>query len=103
MQKRNGERKDCEEKRKEVKGDHHIKGYGSQIFKSRSRSTVKGSWSETWRDYIRLLDASILKFSKEKDLFCESYELFKILCHIWFFGHISKLFELFWIYSFEIL
>jgi hypothetical protein len=46
VQKRNGERKDCEEKekkRKEVKGDQHIKGCGSQIFKSRSRSTMKGS------------------------------------------------------------
>ncbi len=57
MQKRNKERKDCEEKekkRKEVRGDQHIKGCGSQIFKSRSRSTVKGSRSETWRDYKRL-------------------------------------------------
>jgi ribosomal protein L19E len=43
-----------EKKRKEVKGDPHIKGCGSQIFKSRSRSTVKRSWSETWRDYRRL-------------------------------------------------
>jgi hypothetical protein len=41
-------------KRKELRGDQHIKGCGSQIFKSRSRSTVKGSWSETWRDYRRL-------------------------------------------------
>jgi len=46
VQKRNGERKKCEEKekkRKEVKGDQHIKGCESQIFKSRSRSTVKRS------------------------------------------------------------
>jgi hypothetical protein len=51
VQKRNEERKDYEEKekkRKEVKGDQHINGCGSQIFKSRSRSIVKGSWSETW-------------------------------------------------------
>ncbi len=57
MQKRNGERKECEEKekkRKEVKGDQHIKGCGSQIFKSRSRSTMKGSWNETRRNYRRL-------------------------------------------------
>jgi len=57
VQKRNGERKKCEEKekkRKEVKGDQHIKGCESQIFKSRSRSTVKRSWSETSRDYRRL-------------------------------------------------
>jgi hypothetical protein len=50
MQKRNGERKECEEKekkRKKVRRDQHIKGYGSQIFKSRSRSIVKRSWSET--------------------------------------------------------
>jgi hypothetical protein len=50
VQKRNGERKECEKKekkRKEVKGDQHIKGCASQIFKSRSTSTMKGSWSET--------------------------------------------------------
>jgi len=44
VQKRNGERKECEEKenkRKEVKGYQHIKGCESQIFKSRSRSTVR--------------------------------------------------------------
>jgi hypothetical protein len=54
VQKRNKERKECEEKekkRKEVEGYQHIKGCGSQIFKSRSRSIVKRSWSETWRDY----------------------------------------------------
>jgi hypothetical protein len=57
MQKRNGERKKCEKKekkRKEVRRDQHIKGCGSQIFTSRSRSTVKRSWSETWRHYKRL-------------------------------------------------
>ncbi len=57
MQKRNKEIKECEEKekkRKEVKGYEHIKGCGSQIFKSRSRATVKRSCSETWRDYRRL-------------------------------------------------
>ncbi len=59
MQKRNGERKECEKKekkRKEVRGDQHIKGCESQIFKSRSRSrsTVKRSWREIWRDYKRL-------------------------------------------------
>ncbi len=57
MQKKNAERKECEEKKKkikEVRGDQHIKGCGSQIFKSKSRSTVKESWSETWRDYRRL-------------------------------------------------
>jgi hypothetical protein len=50
-------RKECEEKKKKkkkVRGDQHIKGCGSQIFKSRSRSTVKGSWSETLKDYKRL-------------------------------------------------
>jgi len=57
VQKRNGERKECEEKekkRKEVKVDQHIKGCGSQIFKSTFRSTMKRSWNETWRDYKRL-------------------------------------------------
>jgi hypothetical protein len=57
VQKKNGERKECEEKEKktkEVKGDQHIKGCESQIFKSRFRSIVKRSWSETWRDYRRL-------------------------------------------------
>jgi hypothetical protein len=43
-----------EKKRKEVKGDPHIKGCESQILKSRSRSTVKRSWSETRRDCRRL-------------------------------------------------
>jgi hypothetical protein len=44
VQKRNGERKECEEKekkRKEVRGDQHIKGCQSENFKSRSKSTVK--------------------------------------------------------------
>ncbi len=57
MQKRNGERKKCEEKEnkiKKVRGDQHIKGCESQIFKSRSISTMKRSQSETWRDYRRL-------------------------------------------------
>ncbi len=46
MQKRNGGKKNCEEKemkRKGVRGDQHIKGCGSQILKSRSRSTMKRS------------------------------------------------------------
>jgi hypothetical protein len=90
VQKRNGERKEVKrKKRKEVRGNPHIKGCGSQIFKSRSRFTMKRYWSETWRDYTRLSNVSILKISKEKDLFCESYKLLKILCQIWFFGHIS--------------
>jgi hypothetical protein len=51
------ERKECEEKekkRKEVRGDQHIKGCGSETFKSRFRSTGKRSWSETWIYYRRL-------------------------------------------------
>jgi len=50
VQKKNGEKKECEKKekkRKEVRGDQHIKGCVSQIFKSRSRSIMKRSWSET--------------------------------------------------------
>jgi hypothetical protein len=43
-----------EKKRKEVRGDPHIKSCENQIFKSRSRSTMKIFWSETWRDYRRL-------------------------------------------------
>jgi len=78
-----------EKKRKEVRGDPHIKGSRSQIFKSRSRSIVKRSWSETWRHCRRIQDASILKISEKKDVFCESYEFLKILCQIWFLGHIS--------------
>jgi hypothetical protein len=57
VQKRNGERKECEEKEKkrnDMKGYQHIKGCESQIFKSRSRSIVKGSWSETLKDYKRI-------------------------------------------------
>jgi hypothetical protein len=89
---RNEERKEKkrkEKKRKEVRGNPHIKSCESQIFKFRSRSTVKRSWSETWRYYRRLYDASILQISRKKDLFCESYELLKILHQIWFFGQIS--------------
>ncbi len=37
-----------------MRGDPHMKGYGGQIFKSRSRSTVKRSQSETWGDCRRL-------------------------------------------------
>jgi len=50
VQKRNGERKECEEKekkRKEVRRDQHIKGCGSHTFISKSRSIVKRYWSET--------------------------------------------------------
>jgi hypothetical protein len=57
VQKKNGERKESEEKKKErkkVRGDQHIKGCGNQIFKSRFRSIVKRSWSETWRNCRRL-------------------------------------------------
>jgi hypothetical protein len=36
-----------ENKIKELKGIQHIKGYGSQIFKTRSRYTMKRSWNET--------------------------------------------------------
>jgi hypothetical protein len=46
VQKRKEERKECEKKekkRKDVRGDQHIKGCGSQIFKSKSRSTMKRS------------------------------------------------------------
>jgi hypothetical protein len=51
VQKRNRERKEVKRKKKEkkkgVRGDPHIKGCGSQIFKSRFRFTVKRSWNET--------------------------------------------------------
>jgi hypothetical protein len=50
VQKKSEERKECEKKekkRKEVRGNQHIKGCGSQIFKSKSKSIVKRSWSET--------------------------------------------------------
>jgi hypothetical protein len=50
VQKRNKERKECEKKekkRKEVRGDQHIKGCGNHIVKSKSRSTMKRSYSET--------------------------------------------------------
>ncbi len=57
MQKRNGERKEFEEKekkKKKVRGDQHIKGCGSQIFKFRYKSNVKRSWNETWKIYRKL-------------------------------------------------
>jgi hypothetical protein len=65
-------------KRKEVRGDQHSKSCESQIFKC--RSIVKRY--ETWNVFI-------FKIPKEKDMFCESYELLKTLCQIWFFGHIT--------------
>jgi hypothetical protein len=37
-----------------MKGNQHIKGCGNQIFKSKSKSIVKRSWIETWKDYRRL-------------------------------------------------
>ncbi len=46
MQKRNEERKECEKKggeKEKLRGDQHIKGCESQIFKSRFRSTMKQS------------------------------------------------------------
>ncbi len=49
-----GRSEEKEKKRKEVRGDPHIKGCGSQIFKSRPRSIVKISWNETSRDCRRL-------------------------------------------------
>jgi hypothetical protein len=55
VQKRNGERKECEEKekkRKEVRSTYQ--SCGSQIFKARFRATVKISWSETWRGCRKL-------------------------------------------------
>jgi len=60
MQKRNEKRKECEKKEnkiRKVKRDQHIKTCGSQIFKSfksRSKSIVKRSWSETSIEYKRL-------------------------------------------------
>jgi hypothetical protein len=40
--------------KKEVKGDQHIEGCESQIFKYTFRSTLKRSWIETWRGCRRL-------------------------------------------------
>jgi len=39
---------------------------------------------------------------QKKKMSCESYELLKILCQIWFFDHISFI-ECFWICNFRIL
>jgi len=51
---KHGKERSEEKEKKEVRGDPHIKGCGSQIFKSRSRPTMKRSWNETWRDCRRL-------------------------------------------------
>jgi hypothetical protein len=51
---RKGKNVKRKKKKKKVRKDQHIKGCGSQIFKSRFRSIVKRSWSETWRDYRKL-------------------------------------------------
>jgi len=54
VQKRNGERKECEEEKKKSERRSTYQCCGSQIFKSRSRFTMKRSWNETWKDYRRL-------------------------------------------------
>jgi hypothetical protein len=77
-----------------VRGDQHIKSCGSQIFKSRSRSTMKRFWSETWKDYKRLYDASIIKIPKENDMFVKVM-CFWTLCHIRIFGHIFFVWTIF--------
>jgi hypothetical protein len=41
-------------RKKKVKGNQHFEGCESQIFKSRFRSTIKRSWSETWMDCRKL-------------------------------------------------
>jgi hypothetical protein len=43
---KHGKERNEEKEKKEVKGDPHIKGCGNQIFKSKSRSTLKRSWIE---------------------------------------------------------
>ncbi len=35
---------------------------------------VKECWSETWKDYYKVWDLFILKFSKKMDLLCEKYD-----------------------------
>ncbi len=80
MQKRNGEKKECEEKekkRKEVRGDQHFK-----VVKVKS---LKLDLELLWKDLEVKLgevvdDYRTLLFSKEKDMFGESYELLKTLC-----------------------
>ncbi len=57
MQKKSKERKECEEKekkRKDARGDQHMKSCRSQILKSRSRFIVQRFCSETCRDYRKL-------------------------------------------------
>jgi hypothetical protein len=69
-------------KKKDVNEDQHIEGYESKSFNSKFKSIVKKSCSETWRDCKRLQGAYILKILEEKDMFCGSYELLKMLCRI---------------------
>jgi hypothetical protein len=57
VQKKSKERKECEEKekkRKDARGDQHMKSCRSQILKSRSRFIVQRFCSETCRDYRKL-------------------------------------------------
>lgn len=64
---------------------YKIKGWESQSFKS--RSMIKVFWNETWKDYKRVWNVSILKFKKKMDLFSESYKVLKILIQSWFVEH----------------
>jgi hypothetical protein len=72
-----------------VRGYQHIKGYGSEILNldlDLLWKDLRMKLREIIEDYKTLLWSN---FQKKKDMFCESYELLKILCQIWFFGHIS--------------
>jgi hypothetical protein len=75
-------------KRKEVRGDQCITGYRNQIFKCRSRFNVKRSGVKLGEIIKDLRHFYSQNFKKNK-MFCESYELLKTLCQIWFFGQIS--------------
>jgi hypothetical protein len=50
-----------------MKKKNNINGCTSQKFKT--RSNVKGSWSEIWRDYIRLWGISIPEIKRKQICF----------------------------------
>jgi hypothetical protein len=88
-------------KERKIKKDEknlNINGCTSEFFKS--RSNVKESWSEIWRDYIRLWGISIPKIKRKQICFVGVMEFWIFWPKGGFFIIFSS-FEPFWIYRFE--
>ncbi len=82
MQKRNGDRKECEEKenkRKEVRGYQHIKVVEVRFL----NLNLDLLWNDLGVKLGGIIEDYKTLYShifKRKNMFCESYELLKTLC-----------------------